>query len=313
MTESTQRNVVSHAIGKHLKRGVKYLWALAVYSVVGLAENAMFGWVGEKIADALGIQSPSVADMVQLVWTYGLPAVTTFLLFGGYHWWYSRYGTEKPQTVLTNSRTAIEESNSLVDVSAWTNHGSYFVWTAACLWVGVNPVSKIDSKHPAYPALQKIKGAIDSGQIRSMDGSSSMSAKVLREELLKLAFIHGDRPAFLFQKQDGDTEFNTAFEYAALTRNDAIKRLWKLREEGVAIGNEHVPSEKLYPAWKAKYEKWRGNVLSMAEKVDENLRPRLEVLDRLGPPPSLPVVNEDHVLCIRIASEILSRLEEKLP
>lgn len=311
MTESAQQNVAS--VSKHLKKGIKYLWAFAAYVVIGLLENALFGWVGERIAEGLGIESPSLSDTVGMVWTYGLPAVTTFLLFGGYHWWYSRYGAENPQAKPVEFPIVIEETEALVDVSAWTNHGSYYVWAAACLWVGVNPVPKIDNKHPAYPSLQKIKSAVDSGQITSLDGSSSMSTKVPREELLKLAFIHGERPAFLFSTQNGDAEFNAAFEYAALSRNDAIKRLWKLREVGVAIRNEHVPSPEQYPAWKARYEKWRSDVLSMAEKVDENLRPRLEVLDRLRPPPSLPVVNEDHVLCIRIASEILLRLEERLP
>ena len=108
-------------------------------------------------------------------------------------------------------------------------------------------------------------------------------------------------------------EFDASFDTADLSREDAIRILWQLRKVGVAIRNEPVPSEQVFTAWKAKYEKWREDVLLAAEKVDENMRHRLEVLDRLRPPPSLPVINRDHAVCITIASEILSRLEERLP
>lgn len=114
-------------------------------------------------------------------------------------------------------------------------------------------------------------------------------------------------------RRNDEAEFDAAFEWAALSREEAIKVLWKLRKDGVAIRNEPVPSEQLFPPWKAKYEKWRNDVLLAAEKVDENLRPRLEVLDQLRPPPTLPVINQDHALCITIVSEILLRLSEKLP
>lgn len=108
-------------------------------------------------------------------------------------------------------------------------------------------------------------------------------------------------------------ELNAVFELDVLSRDEAIKILWKLRREGVAIRNEQISSEQQFPAWKAKFEKWRNAVLLVAEKVDGNLRQRLEVLNQVRPPPTLPVVNQEHVLCIRIASEILLRLEERLP
>lgn len=106
---------------------------------------------------------------------------------------------------------------------------------------------------------------------------------------------------------------SAAFDASAFSRDEAIKILWKLRRDGVAIRNEQVASDRQFPAWKAKYEKWRRDVLAVAEKVDENLRQRLEVLNQLRPPPTLPVINQDHALCIAIASEILLRLEERLP
>lgn len=109
------------------------------------------------------------------------------------------------------------------------------------------------------------------------------------------------------------SELNAVFEWDELSRDEAIKILWKLRRAGVAIRNEQISSEQQFPAWKAKFEKWRNAVLLVAEKVDENLRQRLEVLNQVRPPPTLPVINQNHALCIRIASEILLRLEERLP
>jgi hypothetical protein len=108
-------------------------------------------------------------------------------------------------------------------------------------------------------------------------------------------------------------EYDAAFAIAAMSKNDARKELWKLRKEGVAIRNESVSSEQSFSLWKQKYETWRNNVLEVADKYDENLRNRLEVLDRPRPPPSLPVVNADHGLCITVASEILLRIDENLP
>jgi len=113
--------------------------------------------------------------------------------------------------------------------------------------------------------------------------------------------------------KEAEAEFDEAFEWAALSREEAISILWKLRKSGVAIRNEPVSAESLFPQWKAKYEKWRRDVILAAQKVDDNLSYRLEVLDRLRPPPTLPVINEDHARCITIASEILLRLEERLP
>lgn len=87
------------------------------------------------------------------------------------------------------------------DSSEWENHESYYVWVAACLWENVRPVNQIDATHLAYPYLQRIKGAIESGQINSLDGAFNMNAKVSREELLRLANIHKEKPRFLFSRR----------------------------------------------------------------------------------------------------------------
>jgi len=219
----------------------------------------------------------------------------------------------KQHNLISAANLAEDAVSSTFDVSKWVNHETYYIWVAACLWVNIKPTTTINENSPAYPALQKIKGAIEGGQISSLTGASNANAKVPRSELIKLASIHNERPIFLFAEDRDKAEFDAAFEWFALSREDAIKLLWRLRKEGVAIRNEPIPSEKLFSQWKVKYEKWRNDVLLAAEKVDENLRARLEVLDQLRSPPALPVINQEHAQCIAIASEILLRLNERLP
>jgi hypothetical protein len=76
------------------EKAVKFLWRAAAYVVVGVLENVWFGWIGDELAARWRVRNPSMADVVQALWDFGLPAVTVFLLFAGYHRWYSRYGTE---------------------------------------------------------------------------------------------------------------------------------------------------------------------------------------------------------------------------
>ncbi len=110
-------------------------------------------------------------------------------------------------------------------------------------------------------------------------------------------------------------EHDAAFKIASLSKGDARKELWRLREEGVPLRNEPVASERDYPNWKKRYEAWRNEVLLVAEQYDENLRPRIEVLNEMRPPPKLPspAINPDHTLCRAVFSEILRRIEENLP
>ena len=72
------------------------------------------------------------------------------------------------------------------------------MWIAACLWVNQKPWPHIPADSPAYPALQKIKGAIQSGQIKAIFGNGNMESRVTRLELLKLAKLYNERPEFLF-------------------------------------------------------------------------------------------------------------------
>jgi len=84
--------------------------------------------------------------------------------------------------------------------SEWVNHPTYYVWVAAHLWVNCAPWPYIPADSPAYPALQKIKSAIEGGQIKVMSGSGNAMSRLTREELLKLAQIHNEHPLFLFPK-----------------------------------------------------------------------------------------------------------------
>jgi len=87
----------------------------------------------------------------------------------------------------------------IVDLLPWKNQTAYFVWVAACLWVNMKPVGLVDPSSLAYPSLQKIKGALATGLIKSVDGGTNMKALVSKEELKKLALHHRESPKFLFE------------------------------------------------------------------------------------------------------------------
>jgi hypothetical protein len=108
-------------------------------------------------------------------------------------------------------------------------------------------------------------------------------------------------------------EYRAEFDLLNMTKEEAVEALWRLRKLGVVIRNEHLSSEKEFAGWKAKYDKWREDVLAVADRFGEGLRPRLEVLDQVRQPPTLPAINGEHALDISVASEILLRLEERLP
>jgi len=85
-----------------------------------------------------------------------------------------------------------------VNVAEWVGHPVYTVWIAACLWTNQKPWPYIPADSPAYPTLQKITGAIQSGQIKVVSGNGNMESRVTRLELLKLAKLYNERPEFLF-------------------------------------------------------------------------------------------------------------------
>ena len=84
------------------------------------------------------------------------------------------------------------------DPRSWAGHPIYSVWMAACLWAEIRPWPAIPAESPAYLPLQKIKAAIEAKQIAMVSGNGNMQSRVTREELIKLANIHSERPRFLF-------------------------------------------------------------------------------------------------------------------
>lgn len=50
-----------------------------------LGENAVIGWIDEKIGEAFGITGPSLVVAMDFVWDWGLPLVLLILLLWAYH------------------------------------------------------------------------------------------------------------------------------------------------------------------------------------------------------------------------------------
>lgn len=225
----------------------------------------------------------------------------------------SQWGAERDSYVSSDGL----KRNALIDAPA------EFRARAAEGRIGVYGASSHTGQHELIPKIYWMSYGLDLSKIYHPDAASSTApatfeagfhgVRIGKHTYSDLKIEAADVYSVWPRRKDVDAEFDAAFEWAALSREEAIKLLWRLRKVGVAIRNEPVPSEQLFPPWKAKYERWRHDVLLAAEKVDENLRHRLEVLDRLRPPPTLPVINRDHALCITITSEILLRLEERLP
>jgi hypothetical protein len=180
-----------------------------------------------------------------------------------------------------------------LDIAEWVNQESYFVWVAACLWKGIKPVPKIDQDHPAYPMLQRIKGALDTGQIESLSGAANMNARVRREELIKLASIHGEKPRFLFPSEalgNFEEEFSAAFNRTLFKdkkgdRNAVLLRLTELRETGVILRNS--PMGILLPSdlekWFRKVDEWTGDVTDALKNLDLADSKWFDTLDTLPP------------------------------
>lgn len=87
------------------------------------------------------------------------------------------------------------------DSRRWAGLDTYPVWVAAWLWIDMPPFPMIPAGSPAWPMLQKIKGAGQSGRIAFVPGTgSNMKSRISGDELRKLAAELGERPAFLYPK-----------------------------------------------------------------------------------------------------------------
>jgi len=187
-----------------------------------LSEDAVLEWANYQIADSWEIANPSLADVISFNGAWVAPLVVTVGLMACYHYWREHH------TSRGRRRPPIVEHFNLED---WTNHPSYSIWAAACLWVEKKPAPEINKKSPAYPVLQRIKKSLEIGQIKSMFGGSSMAAKVGRDELMKFAVMRGERPKFLFSVETPvDDSVESIIAKAELVNQQHLER----KQENVA-------------------------------------------------------------------------------
>jgi len=158
-------------------------------------------WVYGHVENVLGPWSVAFAFLyVVLVGTWGVvtkdwlnvfigaPIAGFFLLLAWNQWVARRKPEPFPQTQVASD-----------NIDAWSGHPIYYVWVAACLWVGMRPWPSIPADSLAYEPLQRIKSAIEAGQITMVSGTGNMRSRVSRDELIKLAMLGPDRPRFLFR------------------------------------------------------------------------------------------------------------------
>ena len=84
------------------------------------------------------------------------------------------------------------------EIQSWSQHDSYYVFAASCLWKGLKPVKNIPPESPAYEPMQFIKSQLESRFIESMYQGTGMMARVTKQDLIKIANKVGARPKFLF-------------------------------------------------------------------------------------------------------------------
>jgi hypothetical protein len=84
-----------------LRHALKQLWVLFCYGLVGIVENAVFGWGDMK----LGITNETVDSAIHLVLSWGIPALTVLALMCAYYllenYWFSRWRRIRLLQVIT--------------------------------------------------------------------------------------------------------------------------------------------------------------------------------------------------------------------
>jgi hypothetical protein len=61
---------------------VKFVWTVAIKA----GENAVLGWIDDRIAEAFGIKAPTVSAVLAVIWEWGPPLALALALIGGFHW-----------------------------------------------------------------------------------------------------------------------------------------------------------------------------------------------------------------------------------
>jgi hypothetical protein len=91
------------------------------------------------------------------------------------------------------------------------------------------------------------------------------------------------------------------------------KDVWLMRDEGVPLRNEGNQTTDV-PGWTPRFEDWHARVIVAAEALSPDLRHYLEPINKFKVKPELVAVNDvRHAMNVRVMSEILARIEERLP
>lgn len=95
-------------------------------------------------------------------------------------------------------------------------------------------------------------------------------------------------------------------------KQSVLNILWDLRRQGVKIRNKEIQFNTK-KEWNDAFEEWHKSVLSESKKINVNLHNWLEVLDEThGRPFNVIIWGDDDELKIRVASEILRRMQRYL-
>ena len=94
---------------------------LALHFILKLLEDAAMGWINQKIAELLGLQTPSVADVTGIIWSWGIP----ILLVVGAAWFYHRIQKDDSSNMLGETTRA--NKNTETPQGAGASPGDHMV------------------------------------------------------------------------------------------------------------------------------------------------------------------------------------------
>ncbi len=80
----------------------------------------------------------------------------------------------------------------------WDKVDVLHAWVAACLWCDQRPWPTTSSRMPSFPGFQKLKAALEMGELKLYSGRGNMASRIRRGDLIDYATSIGERPLFLF-------------------------------------------------------------------------------------------------------------------
>ena len=84
------------------------------------------------------------------------------------------------------------------DYERWDKVEVLHAWVAACLWAEQKPWPTTSPRMPSFPCFQKLKGALEMGELKLYAGTGNMASRIRRRDLIDYATAIGQRPLFLF-------------------------------------------------------------------------------------------------------------------